>query len=178
MKNKDYRELQLTSSQLIIIFIGILILGVIIFLLGVSVGKKQAQLFKKNELSAKTILEEVKETKPTIPVKETTPSIKKELETHEKVKKESRKKPPALESKKEFYYIQVAAYKNRDSAYSTAATIEKLGFPAIVVKPSGKNSLFRVRVGGYSSRDQAEQTKDKLAKVQGKKSSDYFIIYE
>ena len=39
MGSKDYRELQLSSSQLILIFIAILVLGIVVFLLGVSVGK-------------------------------------------------------------------------------------------------------------------------------------------
>jgi cell division septation protein DedD len=43
MKNREFRELQVSSTQLAIIFFGILIIGVVIFLLGVSVGKKHAQ---------------------------------------------------------------------------------------------------------------------------------------
>jgi cell division septation protein DedD len=43
MKNREFRELQVSSTQLAIIFFGILIIGVVIFLLGVSVGKKHGQ---------------------------------------------------------------------------------------------------------------------------------------
>ncbi len=43
MKNREFRELQVSSTQLAVIFFGILIIGVVIFLLGVSVGKKHAQ---------------------------------------------------------------------------------------------------------------------------------------
>jgi len=43
-KDKPFRELQFSSAQLIFVFLGILVLGVFIFLLGISVGKKQAVL--------------------------------------------------------------------------------------------------------------------------------------
>jgi DedD protein len=43
-KDKPFRELQFSSAQLVVVFLGILILGVFIFLLGISVGKKQNQL--------------------------------------------------------------------------------------------------------------------------------------
>ncbi len=43
MATKDYREIQVASSLLAVIFLGVLALGVFVFLLGVSVGKKQAE---------------------------------------------------------------------------------------------------------------------------------------
>jgi cell division protein FtsN len=43
-KDKPFRELQFSSAQLIVVFLAILVLGVFIFLLGISVGKKQIQL--------------------------------------------------------------------------------------------------------------------------------------
>ena len=44
MSDKNFRELQVSSSQLVVIFLAILILGLIVFLLGVSVGKKQTEI--------------------------------------------------------------------------------------------------------------------------------------
>ena len=41
---KQFRELKFTSTQLAIVFLAILAFGVCIFLLGISVGKKQTQL--------------------------------------------------------------------------------------------------------------------------------------
>jgi cell division septation protein DedD len=43
-RNREPRELQFTSAQLVIVFILIIALGAFIFILGVSVGKKQARL--------------------------------------------------------------------------------------------------------------------------------------
>lgn len=44
MKSKDFREIQVSSSLLAVIFLCVLALGVFIFLLGVSVGKKQVRM--------------------------------------------------------------------------------------------------------------------------------------
>ena len=41
---KPSRELQFSTHQLIGVFLGILALGIFVFLLGVSIGKKQALL--------------------------------------------------------------------------------------------------------------------------------------
>jgi cell division protein FtsN len=41
---KPFRELKFSSAHLIVVFLAILVLGVFIFLLGISVGKKQSQL--------------------------------------------------------------------------------------------------------------------------------------
>ena len=67
MKNKDFREIQVSSSLLVVIFLGVLALGVFIFLLGVSVGKKQAGVAAPTQIVTQQIPEPVKEppVKPT-----------------------------------------------------------------------------------------------------------------
>ena len=61
MKNKDFREIQVSSSLLVVIFLGVLALGVFIFLLGVSVGKKQVRLAAPAQIVTQPIAEPVKE---------------------------------------------------------------------------------------------------------------------
>lgn len=62
MKNREFRELQVSSTQLAVIFFGILIIGVVIFLLGVSVGKKNAQAsLKTSTLLAQKAPEQVRD---------------------------------------------------------------------------------------------------------------------
>jgi C4-dicarboxylate-specific signal transduction histidine kinase len=82
MSNKEYRELQLSSSQLVLIFIAILILGIIVFLLGVSVGKKQVQIVEETQLANKST-EQIIQEKPA-PQKESAETIDNELASHEK----------------------------------------------------------------------------------------------
>ena len=44
MRARDFREVQVSSSLLVLIFLAVIALGVVVFLLGVSVGKKQVEL--------------------------------------------------------------------------------------------------------------------------------------
>src|SRR4030042_4818013 len=60
MKSREFREIQVSSTQLAIIFLGILVIGVVIFLLGVSVGKKHAQVAQKANVIAQKEPEQVK----------------------------------------------------------------------------------------------------------------------
>ena len=88
-----------------------------------------------------------------------------------------RKKPAAALSRN-LYYVQVGAYKNRDSAYSVAQRLSKEGFSALVRDPSQADSrgFYKVWVGGFESREKADATMTDLAKAEGKKKTDYFIV--
>jgi DedD protein len=189
MTNKDYRELQLSSSQLVLIFIAILALGVVIFLLGVSVGKKQAQIADTTQFTSEPLTEQVVEEEPKPvekpeeqptetekPAEQPKDVIREELASHQKVKAETKTKPTPI-PRSSGYYIQIGAFKNRDSAYTTAEELKDQGFPAQVFDPTPTetNPLYKVRVGGYETRAQAEEELGKVAQAQGKQKSDYFI---
>lgn len=173
MKTKDYREVQLSSSSLVFIFIAILILGVVIFLLGVSVGKKQAQILKESEISAEAKLEETEQ-----PSEEKKDAIQKELAMHQKLKEEAEtKKPPEVQGES-LYFVQVGAFADKKAASSVADTFKKSGYRAFVLDPlpSDNKPVYRVRIGGFPTREQAEKMRDELAASQKKKKSDYFIV--
>jgi cell division septation protein DedD len=189
MTNKDYRELQLSSSQLVLIFIAILALGVVIFLLGVSVGKKQAQITDTTQFTSEPLTEQVVEEEPKPvekpeeqppetekPEEESKDPIREELASHQKVKAEAKAKPAPI-PRSTGYFIQIGAFKNRDSAYAMAEELKDLGFPTQVFDPGSTetNPLYKVRVGGYETRAQAEAELEKVAQAQGKQKSDYFI---
>ncbi|MBS3818611.1 SPOR domain-containing protein [bacterium] len=181
MRNKDYRELQLSSPQVVLIFIGILILGVVVFLFGVSVGKKQAKMALKSQLSEKDSVEQVKQQKPQ-PVQTTKKAqpeetISKELASHQKIKEETQKKGEN-EKPSSLYYIQVGAFNQKQGAYSFAEKFRKMGYETLMLKPlpSDKKPVYRVRLGGYTTKKEAQEIKAELIESQGKKKSDYFII--
>ena len=175
MKNKDYREIQFSSAQLAIIFVAILILGVAIFLLGVSVGKKQAQLVKQSDLIASGETQKV-EAKPAIPSQEPEDTISKELASHQKIKEKSQKKKP-VPAPQNLYYIQVAALDSKDAAVSFAEQFKQRGYPAIALEPFPTDSrpVYRVRIGSYETREEAEKI---LAQLQSesRRKVDYFVI--
>jgi cell division septation protein DedD len=57
MNTREFREIQVSSTLLVVIFLCVLVLGVFIFLLGVSVGKKQVQISAATRVVAQKIQE-------------------------------------------------------------------------------------------------------------------------
>lgn len=176
MKNKDYREIQLSSSHLVFIFIGILILGVVIFLLGVSVGKKQAQIIGETDSSIPAKIEEVKEER-TQKVEKTEDTINKELALHHETKEEPAK-ASSQSQQPNLYFVQVGAFTDNEAAYTFAQKFKRHGYPTSVLSPlpTDKKPVFRVRIGGYPTRERAETARKELVSLKLKKKSDYFII--
>jgi len=172
MKNRDYRELQLSSSQLFFIFLAILILGVVIFLLGVSVGKKQTQIMKGAQIAAKEKVED--QTSP--PAEKSKESISKELASLQKATEETQKQPTVSRGRT-LFYVQVGAFNRREVALSFADTFNQRGYPAIVLDPfpSDRREMFRVRIGGYATREEAAEVRTKL-QTETSRTTDYFII--
>lgn len=193
MKTKDYRELQISSSALIFIFLAIIIVGIVIFLLGVSVGKRQAQLSGSAELRPEDTFEEVVAAKPK-PVEEGKDEISQEIAGHqdarkqepEVVKKQETKPPPSPPSTKSkaqptaenLYYLQVGAFSDQSAAEATAGQYRAQGYVSIVVPPSPSSTrqLYRVRIGGYATRSEAERAKNQLVQSEGAKAREYFIV--
>jgi cell division septation protein DedD len=175
MKNKDYRELQLSSSQLFFIFLAILILGVVIFLLGVSVGKKQAQIMKDVKIAAKEKVEPAgDQTSP--PAEKAKESISKELASLQKATEQTQKQP-TVSGERTLFYVQVGAFNRREVAITFADIFKQRGYPAIVLDPfpSDRREMFRVRIGGYTTREEAAEVITKL-QTETSRTTDYFII--
>jgi len=208
MKNREFRELQVSSTQLAIIFLGILIIGVIIFLLGVSVGKKHAQIAQKSNVIAQQQPEQVKEkislpeTKALSESAKTSPSqaapgqtqaptekskieakAAPKLEPSKETTKKAEPKPEtkvsgsARAAKSNLYYVQVGALQDKPGALSTAQRFKAQGYPVVVLDPfpTDKKPVFRVRIGGFETKEEAESAKTKLASAAGRKA-DYFIV--
>lgn len=89
-KNKEFRELQFSSTQLVFVFLAILVLGVFIFLLGISVGKKQGQLSAEAGVSGALKTEPIAQ-KPAVPSVSGTDNIQQELRSHQEAKPQSPK---------------------------------------------------------------------------------------
>lgn len=192
MKNREFRELQVSSTQLAIIFLCILILGVIIFLLGVSVGKKHAQVAETTNLSAqkepgaeteKIVLPQVKpqaKEAPASPKAEEAPAKKAVIP--EKPAPEPKTEPAAARqqsppTKDNRYYVQVGALAERQAALLAGQKFRSQGYSVTVLdpQPADKKPLFRVRIGGFSTKEEAEAVRAKLTAAAGRKT-DYFIV--
>lgn len=61
--------------------------------------------------------------------------------------------------------VQVAALRQRGEADAIARRLTRKGFDAYVLAPSGRASrVYRVRVGHFASRDEADRMKNRLAR--------------
>ncbi len=193
MSNKDFREIQVSSTLLVVIFLGVLALGVFIFLLGVSVGKKQTAVAAPTQIVTQQIPEPVKEP-PVKPADSETasgtaapapggdtsqaapaaskPSAKETL----KPTVEAKKTPAVTTSV--LYYVQIAAFTDRAQAQALADKYRKQGYtPVINPRETSAKTWYRVRLGGYASRDQAVDLLAKLNAAAGKKT-DFQIVHD
>lgn len=189
MANKEFREIQVSSTLLVVIFLGVLALGVFIFLLGVSVGKNQARLSAPTQVVTQQIPEPVRETPvaPTAAEKEAgapAASVGGAAAPKTKAKDPATKAPSetsAAAAKKTaasgpLYYVQVAAFNDRSLAEALAETFRKQGYPVIIApRPTSTRTWYRVRLGGYADRDRAADLLDKLNAAAGKKT-DYQVV--
>jgi cell division protein FtsN len=203
MRNKEFREVQVSSSGLVFIFIAILVLGVFIFLLGVSVGKKQVRMAGPTTILARPMTETVSEQPPTV-VKDRTvaaePAGGPEIKTpaQSRVPEAAAKAPPAAAEPKPritapkpaatkpappvtsgAYYIQIGAFNERSQADVFAARFKGQGYPAVVMSPfpSDRRATYRVRLVGYQTKEQASQALAKLNSATTKRTG-YYIRKE
>lgn len=209
MKNRDFREIQVSSSLLVVIFLGVLALGVFIFLLGVSVGKKQAAAAAPTQIVTQQIPEPAKEPPAKTETSGTTegtgsnpasqvsnpllsaadaPAAKpapketvadKPVSTSTKPAAEPKRTPVTAPASSGLYYVQVAAYTDRAQALAGAEKYRKQGYTVVVTdpKPTEARTWYRVRLGGYATRDRAVSLLAKLNAAAGKKT-DFRIVQD
>jgi cell division septation protein DedD len=203
MANKEFREIQVSSTLLVVIFLGVLALGVFIFLLGVSVGKRQTAAVAPTQVVTQQIPEPLKEpvVKPTAaetaagddgaaqkeaapPPAATTlkPQVKESPSGSSaaaaKPPAETRKAPATAPSGSGLYYVQVAAFAERAQAQALADKFKAQGYTtALSTRTTSTKTWYRVRLGGFKTRDQAADLLSKLNAAAGKKT-DYQIVHD
>lgn len=202
-KDKPFRELQFSSVQLIVVFLAILVLGVFIFLLGISVGKKQAQLAVGGALPAKTETAAPKTPVSADAAAAAKPEVAKPQD--KPVGKPSDKpadkpavKPPATPADKLAvkpgepggvgsaakpqgrFYVQIGAGGDKPAAMAFGEKVELLGFPSHVLDPlaTDRKTVFRVRIGPYETSAAADDAQAKVAAALKKKKTDFFIVID
>lgn len=202
---KQFRELKFTSTQLVIVFLAILALSVFIFILGISVGKKQVELTADAGTIGATRTETLAQ-KQALPVEpptttsapqqpqaqptQTPPSQVQANPPEAKTKASAEKKveEKAVPSKKTAgqaalpetgaYYVQAGAMADKAAAAATAKNIENLGFPAQVFEPlaTDKKTIYRIRVGPYETREKATAALARIAAALKKNKTDFFVV--
>jgi len=206
MANKEFREIQVSSTLLVVIFLGVLALGVFIFLLGVSVGKKQTAVAAPTQIVTQQIPEPVKEqpVKPTAAetaagdagaaAPDTAPPAPSASLASSKVQPKetpadhgtsaaktptgTKKAPAAGPARAGLYFVQVAAFTERAQAQALADKFKAQGYStALSTRTTSTKTWYRVRLGGFKTRDQAASLLDKLNAAAGKKT-DYQIVHD
>ena len=90
-------------------------------------------------------------------------------ETASKEAKETKPTPPAAAAAPSsdsgrWFSIQIAAFKSSKPAGELAAKVKRSGYPANVRRVDSAKVPWVVRVGSYTSREQAESARDALAR--------------
>ena len=190
-KDKPFRELQFSSVQLIVVFLAILVLGVFIFLLGISVGKKQAQLAVGAAVPAKTETAAPKTpvsadaaaaAKPEVAKPQDKPVGKPADKPADKLAVKpgepggvgSAAKPQGR------FYVQIGAGGDKPAAMAFGEKVELLGFPSHILDPlaTDRKTVFRVRIGPYETSAAADDAQAKVAAALKKKKTDFFIVVD
>jgi len=196
---RQFRELKFSSTQLAVVFLAILVLGVFIFLLGISVGKKQSQLSAQAAITPAITTENVAQKSP-LPAESTTtstvqpqqqqppPAKEKPVETkpgtevekpaEAKAEPEKKSAQPAVKKQEGIFYVQIGAVADKDAADTFAKKVDTLGFPRIVLSPraTDNKALYRVRIGPYKTKQDAQEAQAKIAAALKKKTTDFFIV--
>lgn len=202
MKTRDFREIQVSSSILVLIFLAVIALGVFIFLLGINVGKKQAQMAAAQSTPEKVTAampagtpEEIKSTAPesgapapSSPAPVTTGRIEepvsKAAEPAATQVKPPESKPatrPAAPASvaAEGFFVQVGALDDKTAAKALSDQFRRQGYRVLLLDslPTDRRPLYRVRIGSYPSRGQAEAALAKLNQAAGAgKRTGYYVV--
>ncbi|MDY6843675.1 MAG: SPOR domain-containing protein [Thermodesulfobacteriota bacterium] len=192
-KNNDV-EYAITRTQINLLIFGIIIGAVIIFAIGIIIGKETGIYENKanheSHESASLPLSNSDETEeyplsfedellkqpplPAVKEKKKEESDKKEkypIQSKVKEKKERAIEHDVVtllksENFKRKFVVQVAAFKSKDTAETLSNKLRKRGYPSYVARAEifGKGVLFRVRVGNFDHRNTAEQYASRLRK--------------
>jgi cell division septation protein DedD len=69
------------------------------------------------------------------------------------------------------WYVQANAFRSRENADKEAANLKAKNYGAVSVSSNPPGSLFRVRVGPFSDRSEAERVAERLRREEGRKPS-------
>ena len=193
MADEGFHEIQLNGKQLVFLFMAATVVGVVIFLCGVMVGRgvRDQRAAEMAEFAAEAPVD------PTVtapPATAATPdggsaATQEDLsyparlandtpqpETLKPVaeaaappapaaERTSARSPTDTEPAGTGFVVQVAAVRERAEADTIARRLTSRGYPAYVMAPAaGAPQVFRVRVGKYKERREAESIATRLEK--------------
>jgi cell division septation protein DedD len=189
-----FREIQLSGKQLVFFFMAAVVLVVVVFLAGVQVGRgvlaqrglpqaEEEAFASEAELPPPPAASQPSDTPITAGEKlsyaerlaapePAAEPLKKAEETPPPAPRPEAAAPPAAaaaatstEPAGPGFSIQVAALRERGEADTIVKRLASKGYPAYVLAPAkGSASIYRVRVGKYKDRREADSVAAKLQK--------------
>lgn len=185
MTQQEYREIQLSKKEVFFLFISLIVLAVVIFALGVAVGRGV-----RDNLGEPPVMAATEGETTSVPVEqEPQPQAVQELSYHDLLAGSGA--PPAGETpatappptptptpeppapqpaspapQSGDWFLQFGAFSTRQAADSMVGNLKKLNVPAFVLAPGqgSADKLFRVRVGPYASEAEASDVRARLVR--------------
>lgn len=142
-----------------------------------AAGKSAIQ----NELDAHAQTAKNTASKTNLPPKaksESAAPVKPAAGTETAAEKPKEKASPPSDKSVGVWFVQVAAVTDKPAASNFAAKLAQDGFPSLLVEPpmTDKPAVYRVRIGPYRTKSEAEEAKAKLIEATKKKKNDYFLV--
>ena len=190
VSEEGFHEIQLSGKQLVFLFMATTIVSVVIFLLGVMVGRRvppEAIVADATGTTLEGALTDVPAAggETPAPSSEPPPPVPEEPDQfsyHQRLQQqaagaesvtpqqpEAAPQPPAQDSPAAppaggEWFAQIGAFSTRAAADSVVASLKRNNFPGLVLEPApgSPNRTFRVRVGPYRERREAEAIAGRL----------------
>ena len=192
MTDEAFHEIQLNGKQLVFLFMAGTVVAVVIFLCGVMVGRgvRAQRGAELAELSSDATTDPTADVAPVTGApggsEPTSPAMQEKLSypdrlggqepPRETLKEPARSSvgsaasaasssaPPPSESS-EGFAVQVAAVREREEAATIVKRLTSKGYPAYMTMPAaGAPRVYRVRVGKFDDRREAEAVASRLEK--------------
>ncbi|MEX2270210.1 MAG: SPOR domain-containing protein [Vicinamibacterales bacterium] len=191
MSEEGFHEIQLSGKQLVFLFMATTVVSVVIFLTGVLVGRGVGAETVIADATGTTLeaAADVAQASPDpgLPPAEPPPTVPEEPDQfsyHTRLQQSAPQQeqvnpappaqpaPPAAapatadmpQPASDGWVAQIGAYNSRAAADSVVATLKRSNFPAFVLAPTpgSPTTSFRVRVGPYRERRDAEAVAGRL----------------
>ena len=192
---KSYLEIKVTFHHILILLAGVILIGSFLFYLGYQAGKSSSKKTDgKTQMAqgdGQTKEIEILSKKDPDKIGEEPPSISEEIKLHQPREKKTSSKavtpPPSKKSVKKkpqardiepakavkrapYFTIQVAAFNSHALARDYSKKFSKAGYPTSISQATVKGKIwYRVRVGNYSNRGDAQRERKKLEQLENKK---------
>lgn len=205
MSDQGFHEVQLSGKQLVFLFMSAVVLMVVVFLLGVNVGRGVRGAVGDTEISAEAdagdavtpdgVPDGAKPAQPELSYHDmllaATPGADKGAAAEKAPPTEapppvSEEPPPPPQTSptptptpappapaqttaprpagRADWFLQTGAYSTKAVADGQVAKLKQLNVPAFVLPPESGGKSFRVRIGPYADRAEADRVKSRIAR--------------